>query len=34
LENAARLPHFPRTAAAGRDLTYTPVSIPLLETIT
>jgi putative transposase len=34
LENASRLPHFPRTAAAGRDLTYAPVSSLLLETIT
>lgn len=34
LENAARLPHFPRTTAAGRDLTYAPVSSHLLETIT
>jgi putative transposase len=34
LENAARLPHFPRTAAANRDLTYAPVSSHLLETIT
>lgn len=34
LENAARLPHFPRTATAGDDLTYAPVSNLLLETIT
>jgi putative transposase len=34
LENAPRLPHFHRTAAAGRDLTYDPVSSLLLETIT
>jgi len=34
LKNAARLPHFPRTAAAGRDLTYASVSSHLLETIT
>jgi putative transposase len=34
LENASRLPHFRRTAAAGSDLTYDPVSSPLLETLT
>lgn len=35
LENAARLPHFHRTAtAAGKQLTYPPVSSLLLETIT
>jgi putative transposase len=34
LENAARLPHFHRTAAAGSDLTNAPVSSLLLETIT
>jgi putative transposase len=34
LENAARFPHFPRTATAGGDLTCAPVSKLLLETIT
>ena len=34
LENASRLPHFPRTATAARNLTYAPASRPLLETIT
>jgi putative transposase len=34
LENAARFPHFPRTATAGGDLNYAPVSSLLLETIT
>jgi putative transposase len=34
LENASRLPHIHRTAAAGSDLTYAPVSRLLLETIT
>lgn len=34
LENASRFPHFPRTTAAGSDITYAPVSSPLLETIT
>ena len=34
LENASRFPHFPRTTAAGRDLTCAPVSSLLLETIT
>jgi putative transposase len=33
LENASRFPHFPRTATAGSDLTYAPVSKLLLETI-
>ena len=34
LENAPRLPLFHRTAAAGSDLNYAPVSTLLLETIT
>jgi putative transposase len=34
LENASRFPHFPRTATAGSDLTYSPVSKLLLEIIT
>ena len=34
LENASRLPHSHRTAAAGSDLTNAPVSNLLLETIT
>lgn len=34
LENAARLPHFHRTAAAASDLTNAPVSSLLLETVT
>jgi putative transposase len=34
LENASRLPHIHRTATAGSDLTYAPVSRLLLETIT
>jgi len=34
LENAPRLPHFHRTAAAAGDLTNAPVSRLLLETIT
>jgi hypothetical protein len=34
LENAARLPHFHRTAAATSDLTNAPVSSLLLETVT
>jgi len=34
LENAARFPHFPRTTAAGSDLTHAPVSTLLLEVIT
>jgi hypothetical protein len=34
LENASRLPHFPRTAAAGIDLTNASVSRLLLETLT
>src|SRR4051812_42152664 len=34
LENAARLPHIHRTAAAVRDLTCVPESSLLLETIT
>lgn len=34
LENAARLPHIHRTAAASSDLTYAPVSSFLIETIT
>ena len=34
LENAARLPHIHRMAAAGSDLNYAPVSTLLLETIT
>lgn len=34
VENASRFPHFPRTATAGIDLTYAPVSKLLLETIT
>jgi len=34
LENASRSPHSHRTAAAGSDLTYAPVSSLLLETIT
>lgn len=34
LENAARFPHFPRTATAGKDLTHAPASSLLLETIT
>jgi hypothetical protein len=34
LENAARLPHIHRTAAAGSNLTYAPVSRSLLETVT
>ncbi len=34
LENASRLPHSHRTAAAGSDLTNAPVSSLLLETIT
>jgi putative transposase len=34
LENAARLPHIHRTAAAGSDLAYAPVSSHLIETIT
>jgi putative transposase len=33
LENASRLPHFPRTAAASRDLTHASLSSPLLETV-
>ncbi len=33
LENAARLPHFHRPAAADNDLDYVPVSSLLLETI-
>ena len=33
LENASRSPHSHRTAAAGSDLTYAPVSSLLLETI-
>ena len=32
LENAARCPHFPRTAAAARDRICAPVSSLLLET--
>jgi putative transposase len=34
LENAARLPHFHRRAAAGSELTNTPVSSLLPETVT
>lgn len=34
VENASRFPHFPRTATAGSNLTYAPVSKLLLETIT
>jgi hypothetical protein len=34
LENAARFPHTHRTAAAGKNLNYAPVSSLLLETIT
>jgi putative transposase len=34
LENASRLPHFSRTAAAGSDLNYASVSSFLLEAIT
>jgi hypothetical protein len=34
LENASSLPHFPRTAAAGIDLTNASVSRLLLETLT
>ena len=34
LENASRFPHSHRTATAGSDLTYAPVSKLLLETIT
>ncbi len=34
LENAARFPHLPRTATAGSNLNYAPVSSLLLETIT
>lgn len=34
LENTARFPHFPRTAAASDERTYAPASSLLLETIT
>jgi len=34
LENASRFPHFLRTAAAGSDLNYVPVSRLFLETVT